>query len=120
MNEETKKTGTSYATEQELRQLKHMWQMLSIDGSWFKRQIPVLLLILAGLILYITNRYSAQQEMIREQELIQQEQDWRYRCMTVHSELTTKSRQSQLEMRLHALGDSTLQLSKTPPYEIKR
>lgn len=118
--EEEKKHGMPNATEQEIRQLKEVMRMISIDGSWFKHQIPVLLLILVGLIIYVTNRYCAQQEMIREAELIHSVQDWRYRCMTVHSELTTKSRQSQLEIRLHALGDSTLQLSKTPPYEIKR
>lgn len=119
MTEENKKYFSN-ATEQEINQLKNVMHMISIDGSWFVHQIPVLAMILVGLILYITNRYSAQQEMIREAELIRQQQDWRYRCMTVHSELTTKSRQSQLELRLHALGDSTLHLSKTPLYEIQR
>ena len=104
--------------DQEIKRIKDIVKVLSIDGMWFRRQLPVFLLIMMGLILYITNRYQAQQEMIEEGKLLKELQDWKYRCMTVSSDLTTKCRQSQLEQRLKALGDSTLQINKTAPYEI--
>lgn len=105
-------------SEHEIQHLKDVVQALSIDGLWFRRQIGLFLLIVVGIILYITSRYKAQQEMIEEARLRTELQDWKYRSMTVSSELTTKSRQSQLENRLKVLGDSTLQISKTAPFEI--
>ena len=53
----------------DLHQIKDLLHALRIDGQWFKRQIKVILLIVAGIIWYITNRYQAQQEMIEEEKL---------------------------------------------------
>ena len=79
----------------------------------------MLLLILAGIFLYITNGYQAQVEMMKETELEAELKDWRYRSITRVSELTLLCRQSQLEQKLREQGDSTMTTSKEPPFVIK-
>ena len=94
-------------------------QVLDAAPRWFLRQWKMLLLVLAGIILYITNGYQAQVEMMKETELEAELKDWRYRCITRISELTLLCRQSQLEQMLREQGDSTLTPSKVAPFIIK-
>ena len=101
-----------------IEHLKDVLQALSNNGVWFKRQLGVLALILLGIIIYISNRYQAQSEMIEEDKLHEELQDWKYRSMTRNSELTFRCRQSQLEEQLKAMGDSTLCSSNEPVYEL--
>lgn len=93
-------------------------QMLDAIPRWFLSQWKLLLLCLAGIILYITNGYQAQVEMMKETELETELKDWRYRSITRVSELTRLCRQSQLEQKLREQGDSTLTPSKVAPYTI--
>ena len=93
-------------------------QMLDAAPRWFLSQWKMLLLILAGIFLYITNGYQAQVEMMKETELEAELKDWRYRSITRVSELTQLCRQSQLEQRLREQGDSTLTPSKVAPFII--
>ena len=91
---------------------------IKIDGEMLFRQIPLLLLILAGILLMVTNRYQAQQEIIQKEQLQKEVEDWRFRSLTRSSELTTKTRQSQIEERLKAWGDSSITTPKEPPFTI--
>lgn len=93
-------------------------QMLDAIPRWFLSQWKLLLLCLAGIILYVTNGYQAQVEMMKETELEAELKDWRYRSITRVSELTRLCRQSQLEQKLREQGDSTLTPSKVAPYTI--
>lgn len=93
-------------------------QMLDAAPRWFLSQWKMLLLILAGIFLYITNGYQAQVEMMKETELEAELKDWRHRSITRVSELTQLCRQSQLEQKLREQGDSTLTPSKVAPYII--
>lgn len=93
-------------------------QMLDAIPRWFLSQWKLLLLCLAGIILYVTNGYQAQVEMMKETELEAELKDWRYRSITRVSELTRICRQSQLEQKLREQGDSTLAPSKIAPYTI--
>ncbi|MBR3433538.1 MAG: hypothetical protein IKH05_08380 [Bacteroidaceae bacterium] len=104
--------------KKDLEHLKDVLQALSINGLWFRKQLGVLSLILFGIIIYITNRYQAQNEMIEEDRLHEELQDWKYRSMTRNSELTYRCRQSQLEEQMKAMGDSTLTSSNDPVYEL--
>lgn len=104
----------------EFHQLQDLVRMLNINGEWFRRQIWVILMIVSGTILYITNRYQAQQEIIEEESLRNELQDWKFRSLTRSSELTLKCRQSKLEEQLHANGDSTLKTSSSAPFRITR
>ena len=104
--------------KKDLEHLKDVLQALSINGLWFRKQLGVLALILFGIIIYISNRYQAQNEMIEEDKLHEELQDWKYRSMTRSSELTLRCRQSQLEEQMKAMGDSTLCSSNDPVYEL--
>lgn len=99
-----------------LKQWKGVIRQMSIDGRWFKRQIGVIVLAVLGIIIYITCRYQAQQEIILEEQLRLEYQDWKFRTLTRNSELTLRTRQSQIEAALKNFGDSTLKVSTEAPF----
>jgi len=87
-------------------------------GSILRNNIGfILLLVLLGII-YISNRYAAQQEIIEEVEKRKELVEKKNYALTQYALLTQHSRQSALEQRLRALGDSLLQAPKEPPFEI--
>lgn len=108
--------GNSMEEEMALKQWKSVIRQMSIDGQWFKRQIGVIILAVTGIIIYITCRYQAQQEIIQEEQLRKELQDWKFRTLTRNSELTLKTRQSQIEIALKNFGDSTLKVSTEAPF----
>ena len=103
-----------------LKQWKRAIEQVSLNGEWLKKQLPLALMILVGIIAYITFRYEAQQEIILEEQLLLELQDWKYRTVTRSSELTLKTRQSQIEGALKAFGDSTLKVSNVAPFTISK
>ena len=103
--------------ETTLRQIREVGRQMSIDGQWFKKQIWLILLIAFGVIFYITNRYQAQQEIILHEQLRSDLQDWKFRSLTRNSELTLRTRQSQIEKALKQFGDSTLKVSIVRPFQ---
>lgn len=108
--------SNSVEEEMALKQWKSVIRQMSIDGQWFKKQIGVIILAVAGIIIYITCRYQAQQEIILEGQLKKELQDWKFRTLTRSSELTLKTRQSQIENALKNFGDSTLKVSTEAPF----
>lgn len=108
--------SNSQEDEMALKQWKSVIKQISIDGQWFKRQIGVISLAVFGIIIYITCRYQAQQEIILEEQLKIELLDWKFRTLTRSSELTLKTRQSQIERALNQFGDSTLRVSTTAPF----
>ncbi len=103
--------------ETTIKQWREVTRQMSIDGQWFKKQIWLILLIAFGIIFYITNRYQAQQEIILHEQLRSDLQDWKFRSLTRNSELTLRTRQSQIEKALKQFGDSTLKVSIVPPFQ---
>ncbi len=91
-----------------------------LTGDWLKRQMGLIVLCCVFVIIYITNRYSAEQEIIEIERLKVELQEIKYRALTRSSELTVRSRQSQIEEYLKKTNDSTLTIPKEPPYRIKR
>lgn len=71
------------------------------------------------IILYITNRYQAQQEQIEIEELKTEVQRQKYYSLTRSGELTIKSRQSQIEKTLKETPDSMLLPPTEPPFIIR-
>ena len=99
----------------------YRWRdLLIIDGQWVRRQIVLILLIVGGIIFYITNRYQAQKDIIELVQLQHELKDMKFRVLTRSSELTLKTRQSELEKQLKNFGDSTLQVTNEAPFIIKK
>lgn len=89
-----------------------------LTHDFFRRQIKLLVLLVIFAIIYISNRYSCQQEMIEIDQLKIRLTDIKYNALTRSSELTEKSRQSHIEEYVSQEG-SMLQTSTNPPYLIK-
>lgn len=89
-------------------------------NGWLRRQMGVIVLCVVLAIVYITNRYSAEQEVIEIEKLKSDLTEIRYRALTRSSELTVKTRQSQVEEFLKHTPDSILALPKEPPFLIKQ
>ncbi len=104
--------------DQPIKGWKDLTHVLSIDGQWFRRQLWVILIIVLGIIVYITNRYQAQSEIIVEENLRDSLKDMKFRSLTRSSELTLKCRQSKLEEQLKINGDSSLAPSSEAPFYI--
>ena len=75
-----------------------------LTGGWLRRQMGLIVLCTFFAIIYITNRYSSEQEIIEIERL--------------KTELTVKTRQSQIEESLKATPDSVLEVPKEPPFLI--
>lgn len=86
--------------------------------DFFKRQVPLLCLIVVLTIVYIDNRYSSQREMIEIDRLKEELKDIKYDALTISSELTERSRQSKIETYISEKS-TPLATSTKPPYLIK-
>lgn len=120
MDEDLKKLQQRIMSDEDDKQrILDVMKSLSINGQWFKRQLGVLVIVLIGIIWYVTNRYQAQQEIIEEEKLQKELDDWKFRSLTRNSELTLKTRQSKVEDLLHQYGDSTLKIGIEPPFALR-
>lgn len=89
-----------------------------LTTATIRKQIWVVLLITLFIIIYISNRYSVQQNLI-EIDLLQKElQDARYKALSTSSQLTEQSRESNVLEMLKNNKDSVLKIASQPPYII--
>lgn len=86
--------------------------------QFIKSQIWVLLLITLFLIIYISNRYSCQQDLIQIDQLTKELKEAKYRALSSASLLTEKSRESRVLDMLKNNNDSLLKIPSQPPYII--
>lgn len=103
----------------DVQHLREVLAALQVDGKWFRKQIPMFLLIFVVTVAYVTNSYQAQQEILKEEELADSLEDCKYRCLTREGELTRRTRASQLERELRQRGDTTLVVGSEPPYKLE-
>lgn len=89
-----------------------------LSTQTIRKQIWLLLLITLFLIIYISNRYSCQQDLITIDQLNKELKDAKYRALSSASILTEKSRESHVLDILKANNDSLLKISSQPPYII--
>ncbi len=87
-------------------------------NDFLRRQAKLLLLITIYTVIYISNRYSVQQEMIEIDRLKKELMDIKYDALTRSSELTERTRQSRIEEYVSA-EHSDLQTSTAPPFVIE-
>ena len=84
-----------------------------------QRQMGLVLLVCAFLIIYISNRYICQKKMVEIDRLETKLVEARYKATVCTSILTEKSRESNIMSLLYSYGDSTLAIPQDPPYLIR-
>lgn len=89
-----------------------------LNTAPIRRQIGVFLLITLFAVIYISNRYSCQQYLIQIDNLDKELKDAKYKALSSTSLLTEMSRESRVLEQLRVSKDSTLHISKQPPYII--
>lgn len=89
-----------------------------LTSKVMRRQIWLILLIVFFLIIYISNRYSVQKDLIEISALQDSLQNAKYRALSSNSLITEKSRESHVLELLKNNKDSTLKIASQPPYII--
>lgn len=90
-----------------------------IIARFVQRQIGLVLLICAFIIIYISNRYVCQKKLVEIDRLETKLVEARYKATVCTSILTEKSRESNIMNLLKTYGDSTLAIPQDPPYLIR-
>ena len=83
-----------------------------------RKQIWLILIVVLFIVVYISNRYKCQQDLILIDNLTEQLKDAKYRALSSSSDLTQKTRESKVLEQLRASSDSTLHIATQPPYII--
>ena len=89
-----------------------------LTGGWFRRQFFYILMLVAMVVIYISNRYSCQQSLIEIDKLQKELLDAKYKAQATGNKLTELSRESNVLDMLKANNDSTLKMPTQPPYLI--
>lgn len=90
-----------------------------IIARFAQRQMKLMLLICALLILHISCRYMCQKKLVELDRLEARIVEAHNKAIVCSSILTEKSRESNVLKRLYETGDSTLKTSSQPPYLIR-
>lgn len=89
-----------------------------LNTDLVRRQIWAILLIAFFTILYITNRYACQQDIIEIDKLQKELKDAKFKALSSNSKITEKSRESNVLELLKNNKDSVLKIASQPPYII--
>jgi hypothetical protein len=90
-----------------------------LTTSTIRRQIWLFMLITFFVIIYISNRYSYQKDLIEMDKLNTELQDAKYRALSSNSQLTERCRESHVLELLQNNKDSVLHIASQPPYIIE-
>lgn len=90
-----------------------------LSAAIIRRQVWLILLIVFFMIIYVSNRYNCQQDIIEIDKLHQQLTDAKYKALSSESELTELSRESNVLEMLKDNKDSVLKIASQPPYFIE-
>lgn len=89
-----------------------------LTAQIIRKQIWLFMLIVVFIIIYISNRYSIQKDLIELDQLQKELQDTKYKALSTSSQITEKSRESNVLNMLKHSKDSTLHIATQPPYII--
>ena len=89
-----------------------------LTTQFIRRQIWVVILVVVFTIIYISNRYSIQKDLIEIDQLQKELQDAKYKALSSSSQITEKSRESNVLEMLKNNKDSILHIATQPPYII--
>ena len=89
-----------------------------LTAQIIRRQIWLVILIVFFVIIYISNRYNIQNDIIELDKLQKKLQDTKYKALSTSSQITEKSRESNVLDMLKNNKDSVLHIATQPPYII--
>ncbi len=89
-----------------------------LTARMIRQQIGLILLIVFFTIIYISNRYSCDKDLIEIDRLNKELQDAKFKALSSSSELTERCRESNVLQMLKNNKDSTLKIPSQPPYII--
>lgn len=89
-----------------------------LTAGMIRKQVGVILIIVAFTIVYISNRYSCQRDLLEIDKLNKELLDAKYKALSSSSMLTEKCRESHVLEMLRNNKDSVLHIADQPPYII--
>ena len=89
-----------------------------LTAQVIRRQIWLIVLVVFFIIIYISNRYSIQQDMIEIDQLQEELQNAKYKALSSSSQITERSRESNVLKMLQNNKNSVLHIATQPPYII--
>ena len=89
-----------------------------LTAQIIRHQIWLIILVAVFIIIYISNRYSIQKDLIELDKLQTELQDAKYKALSSSSQITEKSRESNVLEMLKNNKDSVLHIATQPPYII--
>ena len=124
-NEEmTLKTGLKNKAREDEEPLSANFTLYKILGGdiltarLIRSQIWLIMLVVFFVIVYISNRYSVQQQLLEIDVLNKELKDAKYKALSSSSELTERCRESRVLEMLRHNKDSILKMPSQPPYII--
>ena len=90
-----------------------------LTAQLIRRQIWLIVLIVFFVIVYISNRYSIQKDLLEIDRLNTQLRDAKYKALSSSSLLTEKCRESHVLEMLKSNKDSLLKMPSQPPFIIE-
>ena len=89
-------------------------------SKFFLNQVIFIVFCVILLLFYTGNRYSSLQDIIEIDDLNEQYQRKHSQTLTQSSKLLNKQRQSSVEKRLYAAGDTTMLNNNLPPFALPK
>ena len=89
-----------------------------LTAEVMRRQIGVIILVAFMTMIYVSNRYSCQQDLLEIVKLEKELTDAKYKALASSSELTEMCRESNVLEMLKNNKDSVLKIPNQPPYII--
>ena len=120
MEEERKNSGT---TREAKKSKKNTFSKVLggdiLTEEFVTKQFKLIILVVFLILVFITNNYSCMKKQTEIENLKSQLKNLKYENLVISTELTTHSRQSQIEELLKA-KEIDLSASKTPAFEIRK
>ena len=88
-----------------------------LKEDFIVKHTRMIVLVVLLIFFFIGNRYTCMQKLREIDRLQQRLRDVRFEALSISSELTGNSRQSQIELLIEEQGID-LEGAKTPPYEL--
>jgi hypothetical protein len=90
-----------------------------LTEEFIARQSKLIILVVVLILLFISNRYSCTKKLTEIEDLNMKLKNVKYETLIISTDLTTHTRQSQIEELLKTKGIE-LEVSKTPAFEIQK